>query len=229
MSPRRGIRVHRGVAAPLVRDNIDTDIIIRSRDMTVPTKTGFGDKLFASWRYRDGDGGGGADGADGPVEDPGFVLNQPAFRDASILVTGANFGCGSSREYAVWTLADFGFRCIVARSFGNIFHANCIVNGVVPVTLAAPQIDDLVERLTAGPPARPELTVDLVEEVVTTADGHRLSFRLQPRDREMLLNGWDHIDLTLGKDHLITAYQEADRRRHAWKYEAVDPRRHVHG
>jgi 3-isopropylmalate/(R)-2-methylmalate dehydratase small subunit len=203
-----------GLAAPLLRDNIDTDTIIPSRHITSPSREGFGVKLFAPWRYA------GPDGPDGPggPEVPDFILNREPWRHASILIAGSNFGCGSSREMAVWALWQFGFRCVIAPSFGAIFRNNCIRNGLLPVALPP----DLVARWAAAAQAAPlTVVVDLVVCQVTalgindSADD-RHSFSIETTDREMLLTGLDAIDRTWQQRSAIDAFEAADRLRRPW-------------
>ena len=194
-----------GLAAPLMRENIDTDIIIPSRDITSPARDGFGPKLFAPWRY---DGPGGAERAD-------FVLNQEPWRAAVILIAGANFGCGSSREMAVWALRQFGFRCVIAPSFGAIFAGNCIKNGVLPVVLPAERVAALAAAAAhASTPLI--LTVDLHRCQVQQPGGPRDRFDIGLRDRDMLLAGLDEIDLTWQRRAEIYAFEAADRLQRPW-------------
>ena len=194
-----------GLTAALLRDHIDTDIIIPSRDITSPSRDGFGPKLFAPWRY---------DGPGGP-ERPDFVLNQQPWRAAVILIAGANFGCGSSREMAVWALRQFGIRCVIAPSFGAIFQGNCIKNGVLPVVLPAARVAAL--GALAASAAQPlTLAVDLQACEVQQRDGSRDAFVVGARDREMLLAGLDEIDLTWQYRADIEAFEAADRLRRPW-------------
>jgi 3-isopropylmalate/(R)-2-methylmalate dehydratase small subunit len=197
-----------GLAAPLLRDNIDTDILIPSRDITSPSREGFGVKLFAPWRYA---------GPGGP-EVPDFILNREPWRHASILIAGSNFGCGSSREMAVWALWQFGFRCVIAPSFGAIFRNNCIRNGLLPVALPA----DVVTRWAAAALAAPlTVVVDLLAQQVTalqvneSAD-ERHGFNIEATDREMLLTGLDAIDRTWQQRAAIEAFEAADRLCRPW-------------
>jgi 3-isopropylmalate/(R)-2-methylmalate dehydratase small subunit len=187
--------VHEGQAAALLRDNIDTDAIIPSREMKSPGRTGLAAGLFANWRYRD------------PASrepDPDFVLNrQPG---ASILLAGANFGCGSSREHAVWALAEWGIRAIVAPSFGAIFFDNCVRNGLLPVVLPREAVAQL-----AGQGGL--LRVDLL---ACTVQGH--PFSLPDDAREQLLSGLDALDRTLKLMPIIEAFEQADRLRRPWAY-----------
>lgn len=194
------------VAAPLLRDNVDTDAIIPSREMRSVSKKGLADGLFAGWRYRM---------IGGRDPDPSFVLNGPA-RDARILLTGANFGCGSSREHAVWALVEYGFRAIIAVSFNPIFRGNCLANGVVPVVLPPADICVLAEELARAPTGT--LTVDLRIMEVRSAAGARMAFTLEAEAREALMAGHDPIQLTLQHEAAIRAFRDADRVHRPWVY-----------
>ena len=190
--PLEPIQVVEGPAAPLPRDDVDTDQIIPKQFLKRITRTGYGDVLFHDWRYRD----------DG-TPDPGFVLNRPEYRDAVVLVTGRNFGCGSSREHAVWALRDYGFRAVIAPSFADIFLANCFQAGLVPVRLSAGEAAALVEAVSPAPlPVR----VDLRRMVVEAA-GRTMAFELDPEGRRRLMEGLDEIDLTLQEEAAIAAYE----------------------
>lgn len=204
---------HRGIAAPLLRINIDTDAIIPSREMKTIGKTGLAAGLFAGWRYT-------APGGREP--DPGFVLNQPAYRGASILLAGANFGCGSSREHAVWALAEFGIRCVIAPSFGTIFFDNCVRNGVLPVVLDERAIAALAGQVERDPAGAP-LDVDLVRNVVAAPDGTEHPFALDPASRTMLLEGLDPIGVTLQLLPQIEAHVARDRLERPWIYSKHTP------
>jgi 3-isopropylmalate/(R)-2-methylmalate dehydratase small subunit len=194
------------IAAPLVRPNIDTDAIIPSREMKAVSKTGLSGGLFANWRYSD---------VDARVENPEFVLNRSPFRDAPILLAGANFGCGSSREHAVWALHEYGVRVILAPSFGAIFQGNCIRNGVLPVVLAQDTIEALAARADVDP--RP-LTVDLVDQVVIAPDGARHAFEIAPADRMMLIEGLDAVGLTLMLLDTIRAFETDHKTARPWLF-----------
>ena len=183
--------------APLLRDNVDTDTIIPSREMKSTGRTGLADGLFAPWRY-----------TEGRKRDPAFVLNNPDFAESAILAGGANFGCGSSREHAVWALAEYGIRCIIAPSFAPIFAANCIRNGVLPVLLPR----DAVEAL-----AGQQTTVDLAAQSVTMAD-KSWQFAIDAEPKEMLLEGLDVISLTLKSRGEIEAWTSQDRAKRPWVY-----------
>ena len=196
------------VAAPLLRDNIDTDIIIPSREMKSVSKTGLADGLFAGWRYRE---------IGGRDPNPEFVLNQPAYAGTSILLGGGNFGCGSSREHAVWALAEFGIRAVLAPSFAPIFFGNCVRNGIAPVKLPADAIAAIAGSV-AQDPAGTLLTVDLRAMRVSLADGRHWSFEMVAEQREMLLEGLDGIDLTWKWRAQIENFLAADRKSRPWIY-----------
>ncbi|SNS45234.1 MULTISPECIES: 3-isopropylmalate dehydratase small subunit [unclassified Azospirillum] len=193
-----------GIAAPLFRANVDTDAIIPSREMKRVSKEGLGEGMFADWRYSD---------VANRVENPDFVLNRAPFRQAPILLAGANFGCGSSREHAVWALKDYGVRCVIAPSFGAIFQGNCVRNGILPLVLPEPEVAALVAA--AGPTP---LTIDLAALTVHSADGRTLSFSIPPADREMLLEGLDAIGVTLKRLPAIKEFEGAYRTRHPWMF-----------
>lgn len=201
------------VAAPLLRDNVDTDAIIPSREMKTVSKTGLADGLFAGWRYT-------AIGGRDP--EPSFVLNRPAYAGARILLGGENFGCGSSREHAVWALHEYGIRAVIAPSFAPIFAGNCIRNGLAPVRLPADAVAALARHVAVDPQARP-LTVDVARGEVRAGgvrggdDGAlRHAFTLDAESRDMLLEGLDAIDLTLKHRADIIAFQAADRVARPW-------------
>lgn len=196
------------VAAPLVRDNIDTDAIIPSREMKTVAKSGLAQGLFAGWRYRE-------IGSREP--EPSFVLNDAAYAGARILLGGVNFGCGSSREHAVWALADFGFRAIIAKSFSPIFQANCVRNGVAPIELGAEAVDRLARAVAADPARRP-VTVDMIACTIAVADAEALPFAIDPQARRMLIEALDAIDLTLELEPEIAAFRERDRKARPWVY-----------
>lgn len=197
--------VHRGVAVPLLRDNVDTDAIIPSREMGRVSKTGLGVALFADWRYLD---------VPSRIPDPVFPLNQPVYSGATILLGGANFGCGSSREHAVWALAEFGIRVIAAPSFGPIFHKNCVANGMLPATVDAGAVQSLVRSVEPDPQTK-QLTVDLVEKSIASPDGaHR--FGIGDADRRRLLEGLDPIAFTETLAADIDAFEAARYEAHGW-------------
>jgi 3-isopropylmalate/(R)-2-methylmalate dehydratase small subunit len=182
------------VAAPLNMANVDTDKIIPAEFLKTIKRTGLGVHLFNTLRYN-------ADGS----EKPDFVLNQPKYRQAEILVAGENFGCGSSREHAPWALLDFGIRCVIAPSFADIFYGNCFKNGILPVVLPAEICAQLMADAAMGANAR--ITVDLQDQVVIRPDGSRIPFEVDAFRKHCLLNGLDDIGLTLAHEAAITAYE----------------------
>ena len=209
-----------GRAAPLMRANIDTDAIIPSREMRSVGKTGLGVSLFANWRYAEHreahrDEHREAHREAHREERPDFVLNQAPFRNATILLAGENFGCGSSREGAVWALTDYGIRAIVAPSFGSIFRANCIRNGLLPVVLPASIVDRLAAQMEA---AAGEIAIDLTACTVTDALGQCYPFALPPLQRDMLLAGLDSIGLALRRATEIDAFHDTLKGKQPWLF-----------
>jgi len=187
------------VAVPILRDNVDTDAIIPSREMKSTGRTGLAEGLFAPWRYSD---------VAARTPDPTFELNMPEARGGQVILGGANFGCGSSREHAVWALVEYGIRCVIAESFAPIFRANCIRNGVLPIALPRADVDALAWQ---------EITVDLPAQTVTAGDATH-SFTIEDEPRTMLLEGLDVIDLTLKALPAIEAWTDADRTARPWVY-----------
>lgn len=200
-----------GVAAPLIRDNIDTDAIIPSREIKAVSKLGLADGLFSGWRYQ-------APG--GRIQNPDFVLNRPDQANSIILLAGENFGCGSSREHAVWALSEFGIRVIIAPSFGSIFYNNCVRNGVVPAILDKESVGAIAREIEQDPQRLP-VTVDLENRTVFTTRGLCFGFSIGELQREMLMSGLDPIALTLEKSESIGAYEAKDRADRPWVY--LDP------
>jgi 3-isopropylmalate/(R)-2-methylmalate dehydratase small subunit len=197
-------RKHQGKVAPLYRDNIDTDQIIPKQFLKRIEKTGFGEFLFNDWRKL----------SNGAPNDS-FVLNQPQYSGASILVAGKNFGCGSSREHAVWALADFGFRAVIALSFADIFANNCLKNGLLTVALAEAQVEEIAHKAFAVPDYR--LTVDLEQSTVSDIQGFAAKFQIDEFSRHCLLEGLDDIGLTLQHEAEIVAYEAKYSLPAAWK------------
>jgi len=195
------------VAAPLLRDNIDTDIIIPSREMKSVSKTGLSAGLFAGWRYT---------AIGGREPNPEFVLNQPAYSGTKIILGGSNFGCGSSREHAVWALHEYGIRAVIAPTFSPIFFGNCIRNGIVPVRLPAETVAALAAWVERDPAAH-RITVDLESQSVS-GDGRTHRFELDDEPKAMLLEGLDAIDLTLKQRPAIEAFRLRDRAARPWIY-----------
>ena len=183
-----------GIAAPLPMINIDTDMIIPKQYLKTILRTGLGTALFAEMRY-DEEG----------KENADFVLNKPAYREATILVAGDNFGCGSSREHAPWALLDFGIRCVIAPSFADIFYNNCFKNGILPITLPQEDVDKLLDDAERGANAR--ITVDLENQTINGPDGGTLHFEIDPFRKHCLLNGLDDIGLTLEKAAAIDSFE----------------------
>jgi 3-isopropylmalate/(R)-2-methylmalate dehydratase small subunit len=200
-----------GVAAYLPKPNINTDVLIRIERLIQVPKGQLAPYCFEAWRYR-------PDGSD----DPDFVLNAPSLRGAKILMAGANFGCGSSREAAVWALWDMGFRCVIAPSFGDIFFNNCFQNGMLPIVLAADAIAVLMPpaAVQRAPESPLELTVDLVRQVIVTPQRNEIRFNIDGAKRSALLEGLDEIEMTLERDSEITQFQQGDRSRRPWIYPA---------
>ena len=202
----QAFRIHTGLVAPLDRENVDTDAIIPKQFLKSIKKSGFGPNLFDEWRYLD-HGEPGQDPAS-RKPNPDFVLNQPRFQGASVLVTRKNFGCGSSREHAPWALDQYGFRAILAPSYADIFFNNCFKNGLLPIVLPEHVIDRLFDEVNAF--VGYQLTIDLDRQVVERPDGEAIPFDVQPFRKFCLLNGFDDIGLTLRHADKIRAF-EAER------------------
>ncbi|GGD01385.1 3-isopropylmalate dehydratase small subunit [Pyruvatibacter mobilis] len=192
-----------GVAAPMPILNIDTDMIIPKQFLKTIKRTGLGVHLFDEMRYKD-------DGSE--VED--FVLNQPAYRDAKIIVAGDNFGCGSSREHAPWALLDFGIRCVISTSFADIFYNNCFQNGILPIVLPKEDVDKLMDDAQRG--ANAVVSVDLEAQEITGPDGGKITFEIDPFRKHCLLNGLDAIGLTMQQVDAIDAFEAKDKGARAW-------------
>jgi 3-isopropylmalate/(R)-2-methylmalate dehydratase small subunit len=192
-----------GVAAPLPLRNVDTDMIIPKQFLKTIKRTGLGKSLFFEMRY-DQDG----------KEVPDFVLNQPAYRKAQILVAGENFGCGSSREHAPWALLDFGIRCIIAPDFADIFYNNCFQNGILPIKLPQSEVDKLMDDASRG--ANATISIDLEKQEIRGPDGGIIKFDIDPFRKHCLLNGLDNIGLTLEKQHAIQAFEEKVQAARPW-------------
>jgi len=192
-----------GIAAPLNMINVDTDMIIPKQFLKTIRRTGLGKALFDEMRYN-------PDGS----ENPDFVLNKPAYRKAQILVTGENFGCGSSREHAPWALLDFGIRCVIATSFADIFYNNCFKNGILPIKLPQETVNKLMDDAERGSNAR--ISVDLEALEIRGPDGGMVKFEVDEFRRQCLLNGWDDIGLTLRDEEKISAYEKRHRQDAPW-------------
>ncbi|MES2472845.1 MAG: 3-isopropylmalate dehydratase small subunit [Pseudomonadota bacterium] len=192
-----------GVAAPLNMINVDTDMIIPKQYLKTIQRTGLGKALFDEMRHNQ-------DGS----EKPDFVLNKPAYRGAKILVTGDNFGCGSSREHAPWALLDFGIRCVIAPSFADIFYGNCFKNGILPIKLPQEQVDKLMDDASRG--ANAIISIDLEKQEIRGPDGGMIKFEVDEFRRQCLLNGWDDIGLTLRNEDKVTSFEQQQKTQTPW-------------
>ena len=192
-----------GIAAPLPMINVDTDMIIPKQFLKTIKRSGLGKNLFDEMRYT-------PEGA----EVPDFVLNQAAYRKAKVLIAGANFGCGSSREHAPWAIADFGIRCVIAASFADIFFNNCFKNGILPIKLPQEQVDALMKQAENG--ANATFTVDLDAQEITAPDGSKTPFEVDAFRRHCLLNGLDDIGLTMQKNDKIEAFEATRKQSQPW-------------
>ncbi len=190
----QALRTHQGIVAPLDRAHVDTDAIIPKQFLKRIERSGFGQFLFFEWRFDEAGN-----------ENPTFVLNQPKYQGASILLARENFGCGSSREHAPWALADFGFQIIIAPSFADIFYNNCFQNGILPIRLAENEVEKLFQRVANS--AGYQLTVDVEKLLITDDSGLQLSFDLDAYRQHCLINGLDFIGLTLQHDEKIAQYE----------------------
>ncbi len=203
-----------GLAAPLDRANVDTDAIIPKQFLKSIKRSGFGPNLFDEWRYLDR-GEPGQDCSSRP-RNPDFVLNQPRYQGAQILLTRDNFGCGSSREHAPWALEDYGFRVLIGPSFADIFFNNCFKNGLLPIVLPAAEVDELFRQCEANEGYR--LTVDLPAQTIGRPDGVKIPFDVDQFRKECLLNGWDDIGLTLRHADRIRAFEAQRRAEHPYYF-----------
>jgi 3-isopropylmalate/(R)-2-methylmalate dehydratase small subunit len=204
--------IHTGLAAPLDRENVDTDAIIPKQFLKSIHRTGFGQNLFDAWRYVD-PGEPGQDPAS-RKPNPDFVLNQPRYKGATVLVARKNFGCGSSREHAPWALQQYGFKAIIAPSYADIFFNNCFKNGLLPIVLPDFHLDHLFQEIAVNVGFR--LTIDLPAQTVATPSGLVMRFDVEPFRKECLVNGWDDIGLTLRRQDAIRAYEERRRQSEPW-------------
>jgi 3-isopropylmalate/(R)-2-methylmalate dehydratase small subunit len=192
-----------GIAAPLPRMNVDTDMIIPKQHLKTIKRTGLGKVLFDELRYQDNG-----------EEIPDFILNQSPYRDAKILIAGDNFGCGSSREHAPWALLDFGIRCVIAPSFADIFFNNCFKNGILPIALPQAQVDTLMAD--AKNPDTATMTVDLSQQTIQRSNGEMISFTVDEFRKDCLLNGLDDIGLTLEKADKIAEFERQQQQSLPW-------------
>ena len=206
--------LHKGLVAPMDRENVDTDAIIPKQFLKSIQRSGFGPNLFDEWRYLDKGEPGQDPAARKP--NPDFVLNQPRYQGASILLARRNFGCGSSREHAPWALEQFGFRALIAPSYADIFFNNCFKNGLLPVVLEEAQVARLFDEVAAFPGY--SLTIDLPRQVVVKPDGSELPFEVQPFRKYCLLNGFDDIGLTLRHADKIREFEARRRIEQPWLF-----------
>lgn len=206
---REPLDIHEGIAAPLLINNIDTDQIIPSREMKTVSKAGLGEGLFAGWRYL---------APDSRKLAPEFVLNKAGYAGATILLAGENFGCGSSREHAVWALSEYGIRVIIAASFGEIFFGNCARNGILPLVLKASEIKDIAEWVAADPQSN-QLTINLEKQCVEIRGDVTYAFETDPYHKRLLTEGHDPIGLTLSYQDTIDAFFDRDKSHRPWIYE----------
>jgi 3-isopropylmalate/(R)-2-methylmalate dehydratase small subunit len=213
----KSFTVMQGIVAPMDRANVDTDLIIPKQFLKSIKRSGFGPNLFDEMRYLD-EGQPGQDCSERPLN-PDFPLNQERYQGASILLARENFGCGSSREHAPWALEDYGFRCVIAPSYADIFYNNCFKNGVLPIVLEAAQVDALFVQMYATPGY--QLTVDLERQVVTTPNGEVYGFEVDEFRKHCLLNGLDDIGLTLESAAAIHGYEQRQRERSPWLFDAI--------
>ena len=192
-----------GIAAPLPMINVDTDMIIPKQYLKTIKRTGLGTGLFAELRY-DEDG----------KPHPHFVLHKPPYTEAKILITGENFGCGSSREHAPWALLDFGFRCVIAPSFADIFYGNCFKNGILPIKLPQEIVDKLMDDAERG--ANAIISIDLEKQEIKGPDGGTVKFEVDEFRKQCLLNGWDDIGLTMLAEDKITSFEQTRHNQQPW-------------
>lgn len=208
---------HSGIAAPLDRANVDTDMIIPKQFLKSIKRSGFGPNLFDELRYLD-EGQPDQDCSGRPLNEE-FVLNQARYQGASVLLARENFGCGSSREHAPWALDDFGIRCVIAPSFAEIFYNNCFKNGLLPIVLSEAQVDQLFAQVAVSEGY--QLTIDLERQVVVTPDGEPMAFEIDDFRKHCLLNGLDDIGLTLQCADDIAAYEAKARQNSPWLFDAI--------
>jgi len=201
-----------GLVAPLDRANVDTDAVIPKQFLTSILRTGYGANLFDAWRYLDA-GAPGMDNAKRPLN-PDFVLNQPRYKGAQILLARKNFGCGSSREHAPWALQEFGFKCVIAPSFGDIFYNNCFKNGVLPIKVSPEDLEKLFDDAERG--ANATLSIDLEKQEIHGPDGGVVKFEIDPHRKHCMLNGLDDIGLTKLKADKIDTFEEKAKAARPW-------------
>ena len=206
----------KGLVAPLDRANVDTDAIIPKQFLKSIKRTGFGENLFDEWRYLDH----GETGMDNSMRqlNPNFVLNFPRYKNAEILLARENFGCGSSREHAPWALAGYGFRCLIAPSYADIFFSNCFKNAILPIVLESQTVDDLFVQVDEQPGYT--LTVELANQIIVLPNKTTIAFDIDSLHKHALLNGLDEIELTLAKTALIKRYEQQRKTEAPWLFMA---------
>ena len=205
-----------GIVSFLDRDNIDTDAIIPKQFLKSIYRSGFGPYLFDEWRYLD-HGEPGQDCSGRPLN-PDFILNEERYLNTSVLLTGKNFGCGSSREHAPWALLDFGFKCIIAKSFADIFYNNCFKNGILPIVLIEKEIDTLLKDIK-GDDKKYQLTIDLKNQCITKPDDKKIYFEIESFRKDALLEGKDDIEITLMDKVKIESFEQNHKKEQPWLFE----------
>lgn len=201
---------HSGITVPMLLDNVDTDQIIPSREMKKVSKQGLAEGLFAGQRYLPSEG-------NARALNPDFILNQQAYAGATILLSRKNFGCGSSREHAVWAMLEYGFRVIIAESFGSIFRTNCLRNGILPISLDS-EVITLLHQEVISDHKENRINIDVANTAVTSPSGEHFSFQLEPHFQEMLIGGLDFIALTLKRKDEIAQFIQQDTINRPWAY-----------
>ena len=212
----KNFKLFTGIVSFLDRDNIDTDAIIPKQFLKSIYRSGFGPYLFDEWRYLD-HGEPGQDCSGRPLN-PDFILNEERYLNTSVLLTGKNFGCGSSREHAPWALLDFGFKCIIAKSFADIFYNNCFKNGILPIVLIEKEIDTLL-RDVKGDDKKYQLTIDLKNQCITKPDDKKIYFEIESFRKDALLEGKDDIGITLMDKVKIESFEQNHKKEQPWLFE----------
>ena len=212
----KNFKLFTGIVSFLDRDNIDTDAIIPKQFLKSIYRSGFGSYLFDEWRYLD-HGEPGQDCSGRPLN-PDFILNEERYLNTSVLLTGKNFGCGSSREHAPWALLDFGFKCIIAKSFADIFYNNCFKNGILPIVLIEKEIDTLLKDIK-GDDKKYQLTIDLKNQCITKPDDKKIYFEIESFRKDALLEGKDDIEITLMDKVKIESFEQNHKKEQPWLFE----------
>ncbi|MFL2997299.1 MAG: 3-isopropylmalate dehydratase small subunit [Candidatus Neomarinimicrobiota bacterium] len=212
----KNFKLFTGIVSFLDRDNIDTDAIIPKQFLKSIYRSGFGPYLFDEWRYLD-HGEPGQDCSGRPLN-PDFILNEERYLNTSVLLTGKNFGCGSSREHAPWALLDFGFKCIIAKSFADIFYNNCFKNGILPIVLIEKEIDTLLKDIK-GDDKKYQLTIDLKNQCITKPDDKKIYFEIESFRKDALLEGKDDIEITLMDKVKIESFEQNHKKEQPWLFE----------